>query len=167
MLVVSARDLRQGRFEWEEEVEDPAAVWPDAGSLFIGPVQLRGAAERTRGGDVHVVGCLEGEVRLACRRCLRDVDQRLEIPLDLWFRRDATEIEADGAATFALDAEGTEVDLVPALREELLLEIPSYPLCSADCAGLCPKCGARRDAEGCDCSFEERDPRWDALRALR
>lgn len=167
MLAVSTRDLRQGRIVWKEEVEDPAAVWPDVGSLFIGPVHLRGEAERTRDGDVRVVGQLDAEVRLACRRCLRDVDQRLQIPLDFWFRRDEADVEAGGATAFALGAEATEVDLVPALREELLLEIPSFPLCSVDCAGLCPKCGARRDVEACDCRFEERDPRWDVLRALR
>lgn len=167
MLAVSLRDLSRGRLEWEEEVGDPAAIWPELGDRFVGPVRLRGEAELERGGDVHVRGRLEAELRLACRRCLDEILERLEIPLGLWFRRDPTDVEEGGAAVFELESDATELDLVPALREELLLVVPSYPLCSPECGGLCPACGALRDEESCDCSFEEPDPRWDALRALR
>jgi uncharacterized protein len=52
------------------------------------------------------------------------------------------------------------------LREELLLATPAYPVCKADCKGMCPSCGARLGEEACDCATEEVDPRWDALRRL-
>ena len=33
------------------------------------------------------------------------------------------------------------LDLAPLLREYLVLDIPSRPLCRPDCRGLCPECG--------------------------
>lgn len=181
MLAVSLRELREGPVVRDEEVESPSEVWPDVGIEFVDGVRLRVEAKTVRGGDIHVDGGLEVAVRLTCRRCLADLEERLEIPLDLRFRRHPRDVEGDGEAAprgeeavleggevvFPLDPEATEVDLVPALREELLLAVPSFPLCGPECGGLCPKCGVRRDEEDCDCKFEEPDPRWDALRALR
>ena len=48
----------------------------------------------------------------------------------------------------------------------MLLELPLAPLCSEDCQGLCPVCGANRNTEPCDCA-PVADPRWAALDALR
>ena len=38
---------------------------------------------------------------------------------------------------------GDLLDLEPALRDALVLELPLSPLCSQDCAGPCAECGAR------------------------
>ena len=39
--------------------------------------------------------------------------------------------------------EGDLIDLEPALRDQVVLALPFQPLCSDDCPGLCPECGAR------------------------
>ncbi len=167
MFVVNLRDLHEGPLLWEEETREPGALWPDAGVEFRGGVRLRAEAELVRGGDLHVEGRLEAPIRVACRRCLADLERRLEIPLDLWFRRDPEGVKKGGEAVFPLEPGAREVELVSALREELLLAVPAFPECEEECVGLCAKCGARLDEEECDCAFEEPDPRWDALRALR
>lgn len=167
MLAINLRDLHQDRLQWDENVTDPAGVWPDIDARFTRPVRLSAEAQATPRGDVRVAGHLEAAVQVPCRRCLTEVEERLEIPLDLWFRREASDLEAEEQAVFALASDAPELDLVPALREELLLAIPTYPLCAEDCAGLCPRCGARRAEQECNCVLEEPDPRWDALRALR
>ena len=47
------------------------------------------------------------------------------------------------------------------------LAMPVRILCSEDCAGLCPSCGANRNlVEECGCE-PEIDPRWSALAALK
>jgi len=58
------------------------------------------------------------------------------------------------------------VDLEPLARDAVLLELPLAPLCSEDCRGLCPTCGANRNLETCTCEAP-RDPRWGALDTLR
>ncbi len=47
------------------------------------------------------------------------------------------------------------INLLPLLREYLLLEIPIKPLCSHDCKGLCPVCGVNLNKGLCAHSNEE------------
>jgi len=61
---------------------------------------------------------------------------------------------------------GDELDLEPLARDAILLELPLAPLCSENCRGLCPACGANRNTDPCDCA-PVADPRWAALDALR
>ncbi|MGH9281959.1 MAG: YceD family protein [Acidimicrobiales bacterium] len=49
----------------------------------------------------------------------------------------------------------------------MLLELPLAPLCRADCAGICPMCGADRNVAPCQCASAPSDPRWAAPDALR
>ncbi len=58
------------------------------------------------------------------------------------------------------------VDAEPAVRDAVVLALPSTPLCREDCPGLCPDCGQHWDDLPDDHSHEQRDPRWSALEAL-
>lgn len=58
--------------------------------------------------------------------------------------------------------DGEEIDLTPLFRDQIVLAVPFAPLCSEDCKGLCPQCGADRNLETCDCK-PPVDPRWAAL----
>ncbi|MFO7841307.1 MAG: DUF177 domain-containing protein, partial [Fidelibacterota bacterium] len=40
-------------------------------------------------------------------------------------------------------------------------------LCSPDCKGLCPICGANLNHMNCSCKTENYDPRWDKLKELK
>ena len=53
----------------------------------------------------------------------------------------------------------------PLIGDELDLE-PLAPLCTDDCLGLGPTCGANRNTEPCECA-PATDPRWAGLDALR
>lgn len=59
--------------------------------------------------------------------------------------------------------EGDLLDLEPAVRDAIVLEIPVTPLCRDDCLGLCVGCGARWADLPADHSHEQVDPRWAAL----
>ena len=95
-----------------------------------------------------------------CRRCLGFATGEISEHVREIYEHDAVEGE-----TYALS--GDLVDLEPLLRETVMLELPEAPLCSAECAGLCPTCGINRNEGTCDCVQEVGDPRWAALDALR
>ena len=67
----------------------------------------------------------------------------------------------------AFEIVGEQIDLVPMVRENLLLDAPLAPLCRPDCAGLCPTCGVDHNDVDCDCAPTSVDPRWDALSQLK
>lgn len=62
---------------------------------------------------------------------------------------------------------GKEIDLTPAVREQVLLQVPSSPLCREGCLGLCPRCGKNLNEGGCGCDRAAMDPRWAALKGIR
>lgn len=57
------------------------------------------------------------------------------------------------------------LDLDELVNEEVALNLPSKILCSDDCKGLCPKCGANLNISKCDCKSDV-DPRMAALLQL-
>jgi uncharacterized protein len=63
--------------------------------------------------------------------------------------------------------EGEILETAPILIEQLQLNLPMKPLCSPDCQGLCPVCGADRNAGACSCRESTVDPRWAGLAALK
>lgn len=112
----------------------------------------------TNGITVH--GSARARWQGECRRCLRPLEGPLECMFDeLW----QTTLEDPDAWRI----EGDQIDLLPMVREGVLLAIPAGPLCSEDCPGICPECG-RDLAEGpCGCDPAPPDPRWSALDEMR
>jgi uncharacterized protein len=107
---------------------------------------------------------VEGEVAVewhgTCRRCLADTGGRTGSQVRELYQRELTDPDA-------FELEGEMLDLAPLVRELVLLDAPTAPLCRPDCAGLCPTCGTDRNLAPCDCAPPSADPRWDGLSALR
>ena len=62
--------------------------------------------------------------------------------------------------------DGDSIDLDGILREQIILALPMYPKCSADCHGLCPVCGVDLNTQSCSCERDDVDPRWEKLKLL-
>jgi uncharacterized protein len=62
---------------------------------------------------------------------------------------------------------GKVIDLDPVVREQLLLALPSYPVCQEACKGLCSVCGANLNERDCGCDRHVPDPRWAGLEKLK
>lgn len=57
------------------------------------------------------------------------------------------------------------VDVTPDIREDILLQLPTFPVCRPDCKGLCPQCGHNLNRGKCSCRPPEAK-RWGALDGL-
>ncbi len=116
----------------------------------------------------------EGEanarIEQECSRCLR----RIATPVTASFAEQyyaTIEVSTGlGMAGAPVDSKtiGSDfrVDLVPLLREELILATPQAPLCRPDCRGLCPSCGEDLNERPHE-HEDEIDERWARLRALQ
>ncbi len=112
---------------------------------------------------IAVTGTIALPWRSACRRCLAEVSGTTVIAVDEMYQDPADAVLDDDA----FEITGDQIDLVPAIREHVLLELPDDPLCREDCAGICPVCGTDRNHGRCDCDTSVRDERWAALDQLR
>lgn len=62
---------------------------------------------------------------------------------------------------------GTDsVDVTEDLREEILLHVPAFPVCSEACKGVCPRCGVDLNKDTCVCEEQEGPSPWTALDGL-
>jgi uncharacterized protein len=59
------------------------------------------------------------------------------------------------------------LDLAAWARDAYVLALPQQLVCRADCAGLCPECGADLNADPDHAHERPPDPRWAALRELK
>jgi len=109
---------------------------------------------------VIVTGTVAAQWRGQCRRCLEPVADVATAVIDERYQYTVTDPDA-----FQIDHD--HLDLVPLVREAVLLELPDAPLCRPDCAGLCETCGANRNDTICSCVAEPVDVRWGALDELR
>jgi len=147
---------------------------------------LRIDLEMNRSGEeVFVDGRIEGRVGLPCYRCLEPASA----PLSGSFRATYLPPSADRAGAHGREiAEeagddlagepdpGDEdvyyqvdgvIDLLPMLREQILVVLPERALCRESCQGLCASCGADLNAGSCDCSSKDGFSKLGKLRDLR
>lgn len=107
---------------------------------------------------------VDGEVRVAwegtCRRCLEPTGGVSVSEVHERYQRVLTDPDA-------FEIVGDQLPLRPLVREVVLIDTPSTPLCRPDCAGLCPTCGADLNAGPCECTAAPADPRWAVLDQLK
>src|SRR5439155_4779410 len=103
---------------------------------------------------------------LDCRRCLTPTQAHVSDETHIIFAERGDE-NTDDPDVYQIDPQALELDLRPAIREEWLLSAPSFALCREDCKGFCPRCGEDLNAGPHDCTHDEIDPRWEALRKLK
>lgn len=140
-------------------------------------VKLKGAAEFTGESQLvndkaHIRGKTSADILLNCARCLEPVEKHIDVSFEDVFldaSQEPNAVEAEVAVEEldeSLVPEG-KIDMAEVVREQILLALPNQIFCSADCKGLCPKCGANRNLIDCKCAGDEMDPRWAALKNLR
>lgn len=115
---------------------------------------------------VYVSGRVRGSLSGECGRCLNEIDESFDVPFaELYAYADSTTEETTDADEVGR-MQGELIDLEPAVRDAVVLTLPTNPLCRPDCPGLCPECGVPFDDLPADHRHEVGDPRWAALRNL-
>ncbi len=125
------------------------------------------------GHEITALGQLRAVAVLACCRCLREH----EVPLEFDFCETCSLTQIDEPGSYVPEAEfdepapipildGNLVDLTELVRQLLVLNLPSRSLCSPDCKGLCPQCGADLNVTTCKCQQQVTDPRLAPLAEL-
>ena len=157
-----------------KDVRVETAAPADLGTDVIGvpegsPVVLDAQLTSMEDG-VLARGRADVRIHGRCVRCLRDLDEDRTVAFDeLYYLPRAVEARAaddDEEVEDLLLVGETDLDLEPALRDALVLDLPFRPLCRQDCAGLCAQCGERLDDLPPDHHHDQLDPRWSALAAL-
>jgi uncharacterized protein len=131
--------------------------------------------------DVLVEGSLAGRVSLECSRCAKRYSHVLRdefrLVLEPAGNREPADPEgvaglAESGLCLGEDLEtgwfrGPRLQLDDFFGEVIALAMPLQPLCSEECPGICPHCGADRAEMQCDCVDEKIDSPFAVLAKLK
>lgn len=105
------------------------------------------------GQDLVVRGDIEAPLRLRCSRCAQFFSTTVRVSSFLHAYEWAEHPET--------------LDVSADVREDVLLEIPGFPVCRDGCKGLCAQCGRDLNEGTCGCvSPEDAVSPWAALDGL-
>jgi uncharacterized protein len=146
------------RLELEVPVA-PLRLGAESYGVVPSPVPVRVDVSRTTNQGYALRLRFAARLSGACMRCLEPAVPEVGV--------DAREVAQPGggeelSTPYLVDE---QLDLAGWTRDALALALPSTVLCRADCAGLCPECGANLNEAGAEHRHEAApDPRWAALR---
>jgi uncharacterized protein len=150
-------------------VADSLQEWNSSDCGFEGDIGIQVDFFKT-GKTILARGRIAAILRLRCVRCLEDFTR----PLAATFHYNLLPEKEEGAPPEmeipkdAFDASyysGAVIDLAPLVLEQIVLQVPPYPLCQHSCRGICQQCGADLNRAPCGCAREEgADARFAALK---
>jgi len=130
------------------------------GLSFQAPVHVKLQVNNTN-KVMLVYGNIQTELKATCGRCLETYVYPFSLSFqDKWvFRAQATEDLLETALLLDKD----EVDVKERIFEQIVIALPMKFICSTECQGLCPTCGANRNLTPCHCGEDDINPRFAAL----
>ncbi|MDR3569184.1 MAG: DUF177 domain-containing protein [Syntrophobacteraceae bacterium] len=151
-------------FYWDQETL--ARFLPEGdpfGLKLSSPVSVVLFLDR-RTDHVRITGTITGTLEVACHRCLEPFTFPLDERVDIYLvtdkpgeRGDEVELQAEELFHEFFDGEVIDVDIL--VVEQIFLALPVKVLCSEECKGICPGCGANLNEEACRCkSGASRSP---------
>ena len=152
-------------------IDCPGGVIPFETSLDLSQMEFGGSMPlpepihavgrvRNTAGVLVMTGELTTRLIGECDRCTAPVERDLSISLEAVLVTKLENEDYDDPWTFELV--GNQADLDDILTTAVVLNMDSKLLCSEDCLGLCPGCGADLNKGPCQCK-PEIDERWAAL----
>ena len=134
--------------------EDPIEIleFNEDETRFVAPISYDVTAS-LMGDALLVQGRLWTKATLRCGKCLQDFE---------------CDVRQESFLVHKPLEGGELVYLTSEVREDILLQLPAYPVCRAQCQGLCPVCGQDLNKKVCRCERAVENPACAALdEALR
>jgi uncharacterized protein len=119
-------------------------------------------------------GTLTTEATTQCVRCLTEALIQVSAPVQAIYENEKSIRETRNEIVspeeqIVTPFNGDWIQPEEELREAILLELPTLPVCSPDCKGLCPQCGVNLNNAQCNCNEKDMDvsPWKSALKDLK
>ena len=148
----------------------------EAGEVeFLGRLEIQLRMDRM-GELISVAGRFKVPARLSCSRCLAFFETALSRQFEIIYIQQATgadnlkaeaEIELNREDLNAIFFQGEEIDLRPAVEEQVVMGLPMKSLCRVTCRGICVHCGSDLNRGDCGCRKEPLGSSFAALKDFK
>ena len=122
------------------------------------PVRISGRITNNS-GNLTLTAHVSCKAETVCARCLEAIELNIDFDIDEML------VQGNDQETYSdvYTLEKDSVDLTEIVIDNIFMNTSGKYLCSEDCKGLCPKCGANLNKTECGCDNDDIDPRWAAL----
>ena len=135
----------------------------DLGLIF--PIDFSGKLYNL-GSEVLLDLIIDYKYNTCCDRCLKDLIKEETLDTKIYFSLDNSDYKDDAFIQY-FELEDGEIFLDDVILSEIITRKPFKDLCSEDCKGLCPICGANLNENSCSCTDESKvDLRFEKLLGL-
>lgn len=162
LFFVSLRGLTEGRNHFELSEAGSSLGFPGDEVSIDSDIGLDLTLDRTA-TLIAAKGVVQAQPTMTCARCLEPFEPEMTIEFEVVIRLGGDNFRLEDEEDTSVDFIADGVSFAPSVRESLILAFPLKPLCSEECSGLCPRCGANRNISPCDCPDSGADPRWEGL----
>ena len=133
---------RAGKTETSFFFEYPAEIKVELPETeLLSPVTLDGEAFITGTAQAEVEGEITFTLKGECTRCLKAVEKTFVVEFSESFGTEDGYPVVNG-----------KIDLTKMVEDIIIMNTPVTFLCSDDCKGLCPECGANLNDGACKCN---------------
>lgn len=126
------------------------------------PVAVSGTVRNTA-GVLNLELTAQTTLDCVCDRCAREFRREKKISYECTL---ANERQSEENDDIVLLEDGEFADVEDLAKTAFILGMDTKILCSEDCKGLCPRCGADLNLGPCSCKTKEVDPRLAVLAKL-
>jgi len=178
-MILQVSQLHEGenRLEYSTEKSEPLRKLVERLGQAGNPVEgsLKADLQLTKlEPNYYLRGRLRFVLKPDCSRCA----EAFPYPVDHAFELGLVHL-ANGkpqrTATLAEESEeldlnwfsDNELNLGPILEEQFNLSLPTQPLCSPDCRGICQNCGKNLNDGACGCATTKADNPFAVLKNLK
>lgn len=128
------------------------------------PLSIKGKVESVSTG-VLASFTLRSEATGECVRCLDPISLPILATIqELYFYALPPDLDEDEELPQLIIEE--RIDLLPPIRDAVILDLPLAPHCTEECPGLCPDCGEKVAENPSGHDHQRIDPRWAQLRNI-
>ncbi len=119
------------------------------------------------GGYIFVKVKYTCEITLECARCLSEFTKKVGGTVEFTLQSDESEdMGSDDVDTYTYETEDDMIDFSQTVYDDMMVRLPSKPLCSITCPGFENPAAVPEEDEEVE-QKEEIDPRWAALSKLK
>jgi len=175
-MLLSIKEMEVRKVPFAETWGPNGFDFSDPAVIQKSPLAAEGVAEllSDTGGEIRVQGRIRTDLETECDRCLGRASFHIDAPFDLFYRPLESTGHKGHEEEVAIDEGEAEMgfyelpglQLEDIVREQVLLQLPMQRVCSENCKGICPICGANRNDTNCSCQPRLEDDRWMALKDL-
>jgi uncharacterized protein len=173
-MLLSIKEMEVRKLPFADTRRPGEIDFSDSSATQSEPLVAEGVAELLphTGGEVRVKGRVQTRLETSCDRCLGKASFAIDAPFDLFYKpASAIAVKEEEVAIDEGEAEMGFYNmpglvLEDILREQVLLQLPMQTVCSENCKGICPVCGANRNESDCHCKVHPGDDRWSALKNI-